>query len=157
MAQTVKDRRDLAADKARRQQELAREELRKVQDEAVAASDAELARVAEEASQVEWTRLSGSVHGRIAAHLIAAAIDAALPEAHYVSSGEAAQALGVSINTLKKWVRLGLIRDAHRTAGGHLRIAESDVARVAELNRLLLDAPDLRPMPSVRPATPWSR
>lgn len=49
----------------------------------------------------------------------------------YVSTGEAAKALGVSIRSLQQWAKDGLIEPDHYTAGGHMRW---DVERVrAEL------------------------
>lgn len=49
----------------------------------------------------------------------------------YVSTGEAAAALQVSPNTLKKWIRLGLIRDFWTLPGsGYLRVARSEVERI---------------------------
>jgi excisionase family DNA binding protein len=55
------------------------------------------------------------------------------PDAHseYISTGEAANALGVSPNTVKKWVRQGLIRDAWTLPGsGHVKLGRSDVDRI---------------------------
>jgi hypothetical protein len=49
----------------------------------------------------------------------------------YMSSGEAAAALGVSPNTVKKWVRMGIIRDFWTLPGsGYVKIARSEVQRV---------------------------
>lgn len=39
----------------------------------------------------------------------------------YVSTGEAAKALGVSIRSLQQWAKDGLIEPDFRTAGGHMR------------------------------------
>jgi hypothetical protein len=51
--------------------------------------------------------------------------------AGYVSTGEAAAALGVSPNTIKKWVRLGFIRDFWTLPGsGYLKIARTEVERI---------------------------
>lgn len=51
--------------------------------------------------------------------------------AGYVSTGEAAAALNVSVNTLKKWVRLGIVRDFWTLPGsGYLKIARSEVERI---------------------------
>jgi excisionase family DNA binding protein len=49
----------------------------------------------------------------------------------YVSPGEAAEALGVSRNTVKKWVRLGIIRDVWSLPGsGYLKIRRSELERI---------------------------
>lgn len=49
----------------------------------------------------------------------------------YVSTGEAARALGVSIRSLQQWAKDGLIEPDYYTTGGHMRW---DVDRVrAEL------------------------
>ncbi|AEA27944.1 regulatory protein MerR [Pseudonocardia dioxanivorans CB1190] len=49
----------------------------------------------------------------------------------YVSTGEAARALGVSMRSLQQWAKDGLIEPDFRTVGGHMRW---DVERVrAEL------------------------
>ena len=51
--------------------------------------------------------------------------------AGYVSTGEAAAALNVSVNTVKKWVRLGIVRDFWTLPGsGYLKIARSEVERI---------------------------
>ena len=42
---------------------------------------------------------------------------------------EAAERLGVSFSTLKQWIYSGTIRTT-RTAGGHHRIAESEIERL---------------------------
>lgn len=62
-------------------------------------------------------------------------------ETEYLTSTEAAKALGVSRNTLKKWVRLGYIHDSYRTDGGHVRIPRLEVERVARLERALAETP----------------
>jgi hypothetical protein len=52
-------------------------------------------------------------------------------ESDFVSTGEAAAALGVSPNTVKKWVRLGYIRDFWTLPGsGYIKIARTEVARI---------------------------
>lgn len=49
----------------------------------------------------------------------------------YIYTGEAAAALGVSANTVKKWVRLGLITDVWALPGsGYLKIARSEIERI---------------------------
>jgi excisionase family DNA binding protein len=51
----------------------------------------------------------------------------------YVSTGEAARALGVSPNTVKKWVRLGVISDAWALPGsGHIKIGRAEVDRLRQ-------------------------
>lgn len=58
--------------------------------------------------------------------------EAAEPEG-YMSSGEAAAALGVSPNTVKKWIRLGIIRDFWTLPGsGYVKIACSEVQRIRD-------------------------
>ncbi len=156
MPQTIRDRRNLRHSRALQSQEQAREALQRVRAEALAASDDDLARQAEVAGGIDWARLGASYEGRMAVHLLVAAVEQGTPEAAYLTTGEAADALGVSINTLKKWVRLGLIRDAYRTDGGHMRVAAADVARVAYLNHELEQSPDLRPIVSERPPAPWN-
>lgn len=47
-------------------------------------------------------------------------------QSDYVSVGEAAAALGVHIDTIKRWTREGKI-EARRTAGGHRRYRRADV------------------------------
>jgi hypothetical protein len=54
-----------------------------------------------------------------------------LEPAGYVTTGEAATALGVSPNTVKKWVRLGYITDVWALPGsGYLKIARSEIERI---------------------------
>lgn len=51
--------------------------------------------------------------------------------ADYVSTGEAAAALQVSPNTVKKWVRLGYITKVWALPGsGYLKIARSEIERI---------------------------
>ena len=53
----------------------------------------------------------------------------------YVTTGEAARALGVGISSLQTWVKAGLIEPDFVTPGGHMRW---DVERIrAELYREL--------------------
>jgi excisionase family DNA binding protein len=76
----------------------------------------------------------------------------------YLTSTEAAEALGVSRNTVKKWARLGYLHDAYRTDGGHVRIPRREVDRVAGIERLIAEtlAP-IGPAPekSEPTALPW--
>lgn len=39
----------------------------------------------------------------------------------YVTTGQAAKLLGVSIRSLQQWVKDGLLEPDHRTPGGHMR------------------------------------
>jgi hypothetical protein len=56
---------------------------------------------------------------------------ASLEPGRYVTTGEAAAALGVSPNTIKKWVRLGYITDVWALPGsGYLKIARSEIERI---------------------------
>lgn len=47
----------------------------------------------------------------------------------YVTTGQAADALGVSVRAMQMWVKKGLIEPDHRTPGGHMRW---DVDRLRE-------------------------
>lgn len=56
--------------------------------------------------------------------------------AGYMSTGQAAAALGVSANTVKKWVRFGFIRDFWTLPGsGYIKIASSEVDRIKAAGR----------------------
>ena len=58
----------------------------------------------------------------------------------YVTTGEAARLLGVSIRSLQQWAKDGLIEPDHVTPGGHMRW---DVERVrAELRQRLRERRD---------------
>ncbi|MDA8203562.1 MAG: excisionase family DNA-binding protein [Chloroflexi bacterium] len=79
-------------------------------------------------------------------------------DTEYLTSTEAAEALGVSRNTVKKWARLGYLHDAYRTDGGHVRIPRHEVDRVARLERLMAETPEpIGPAPEAdeTAALPW--
>lgn len=51
----------------------------------------------------------------------------------YISTGEAAKLLAVSPNTVKKWVRMGVVTDFWTLPGsGYLKIARTEVDRIRE-------------------------
>jgi excisionase family DNA binding protein len=49
----------------------------------------------------------------------------------HVSGAEAARRLSVDRGTIGRWVERGYIKDAFRTPGGRLRIATSEIERLA--------------------------
>ena len=50
-------------------------------------------------------------------------------------TGDAARAVGVSVRTLQRWVREGLIKPTGKTAGGHNRWSIQDLrAQIKALN-----------------------
>jgi hypothetical protein len=61
----------------------------------------------------------------------------------YVRLGEASRELGVSRNTLKKWIRGGLVRDAMQLPGSkELRVARTEIDRLRDysIHRVALEA-----------------
>jgi DNA-binding transcriptional MerR regulator len=59
----------------------------------------------------------------------------------YITTGDAARALGISSATLTRWVAAGIVTPAERTAGGHFRW---DMASLrAQLRRHGLDETDV--------------
>ena len=61
----------------------------------------------------------------------------------WVRSTEAAEMLGVSRNTVKKWARTGYLRGARQDPDGWWHIPRASVERVAAAERLMDAVPDL--------------
>jgi excisionase family DNA binding protein len=56
----------------------------------------------------------------------------------YYTTFQASKVLGVSLATVVNWTKAGLL-DAHRTPGGHRRIAEEDLVDFAKAYKMPLD------------------
>jgi len=65
------------------------------------------------------------------------------PSGRFLTSAEVAEQVGVSARTVSNWIRDGHLR-AHRTPGGHARIAAEDL-------RVFLAERGIRPLPTPAP------
>ena len=54
----------------------------------------------------------------------------------FLSIGEAARRLGVTVATIRRWQKSGRLSEAFRTVGNHRRFALEEVARLARENRI---------------------
>jgi excisionase family DNA binding protein len=53
----------------------------------------------------------------------------------YLTTAQAAEALGISLSTIKRWVDAGVL-PAHRTAGGHRKLLRSEVIALSREGRM---------------------
>ena len=72
--------------------------------------------------------------------------------ADLISPRQAARALGVSESSFKRWCDRGLIATV-RTAGGHRKLAMSDVVRFVRERQGRVVAPELLGLPPTSPST----
>jgi hypothetical protein len=73
------------------------------------------------------------------AQVVAARERPSLPGAPYESVPKAARLLGVSPNTMKRWVAAGTFRGVIRTPGGQARIPTVEIDRLRETSSALAD------------------
>ena len=52
----------------------------------------------------------------------------------YLSIGDTAEMLGVSVPTIRRWQRSGKIKESHRTAGNHRRFCISEIRNLLGIN-----------------------